>query len=423
MSMYSSQLATRSTVTSEEEAQAADAEQAGTEAAMQMGEQPTEEMPIAPEEEEEPTEEEMPMMARGGKMSAGARVHRALHRFAMGGQMVHKFDGTSGSSKMQTVTTPTIGASVAEKNNFDNYRITDADLAYKNEYENRLAELEAARENSPNIFNRIGNAVRLRRYKRENEDRMNDLEWREKFNAEDYSGKIAMLNERKQLEDDQKYGYGRSRVLRGLMEAPAYNSIRNVFDRDKYIDPNKYTGYYEQNKALLHDDAVRVPYQNRPQYIDPNYIMSGIRSIGDNYARALQNSYAGHGAAAAAGLMANQYRMRNILGENALKALEYNNTLRQQDLAQRMQANQFNAQAQNALNINNDKLRTEANDKIAETHASADQYNKQLRTLAFANMAKNLGTLGRYHDIRLRTLNSPEAQTQGAKESNEWGNY
>ena len=292
----------------------------------------------------------------------------------------------------------------------------DRDKVFEEDYNATYQNLDDEAKNkflfSPS---RIAAAHRRNQYARNNERELKEIDRRRQIDKAPTEAEKEELKNKFAMEDKaEQFGLGTSQTMSKLMQAPAWNSLRNLLDKDKYINPNKYDKYYEDNKNLLHDNIERVTYNDRPQYVDPNYIMSRVRSIGNTGARSLANSYAGHGAAAAAGLMAQNQQTQNMLGDNALKALEYNQQIRQQDLQNRMTVAQTNAQAQNTLNMENDKLRSKANEEMAQTHASADQYNKQLRSAAFANAAKNLGQLGKYYADRVRLFNDPTFQTEGA---------
>lgn len=394
-----------------EEQQAAAYDQGAQDQAMNdaaMDEQIAEEQQIAQQKQA------MPIMARGGKMCAGKRIHNAFHKYATGGQMAHIYafgDFLKGYSRQdieklqEKLRVPVTGkiddttehamriSGILTRADADKeIGKINSDTQTPVQDQKRIGDYENPITNQP-VQSVIGNTTSTTEEKPVSE--------------------VVADNKVKARSMADAWGLRRDLTMRNLMQAPALNSIRNVLDRDKYVNPDKYDKYYENNKRLLHDEARRVAYQNSPRYVDPNYIMSKVRSIGDTGARTLQNMYSGHGAAAAAAMMAQNQRVQNALSDNAIKALEYNNALRMQDLQMRQQAAQFNAQAQNAVNMQNDQLRTKANEELAQTHATADQYNKQLRTAAFANMAKNLGTLGKYYDNRARQF-AVNQQTPGA---------
>lgn len=369
---------------------------------------------MAAEQQMAQQEQAMPIMARGGKMCAGKRIHNAFHKYATGGHLFYDGGEPNQSKwidkKIEKQIEDLYG-SVSEfqrLHNLERTGIIDDDT--RNAYTNKHGVTKTASTQTPvQGLKRIGddeNPIT-------NQPAQSVIGNTTSTTGEKPVPEVVADNKAKSRSMADAWGLRRDLTMRNLMQAPALNSIRNVLDRDKYINPDKYDKYYEDNKRLLHDEARRVAYQNSPRYVDPNYIMSKVRSIGDTGARSLQNMYSGHGAAAAAAMMAQNQRVQNALSENAIKALEYNNALRMQDLQMRQQAAQFNAQAQNAINMQNDQLRTKANEELAQTHASADQLNKQTRTAAFANMAKNLGTLGRYYDNRARQF-VVNQQTPGA---------
>ena len=394
-----------------EEQQAAAYDQGAQDQAMNdaaMDEQIAEEQQIAQQEQA------MPIMARGGKICAGKRIHNAFHKYATGGQMAHIYafgDFLKGYSRQdieklqEKLRVPVTG----EIDDSTEHAMRISGILTRADADKEIGNINSDTQTPVQGLKRIGddeNPIT-------NQPAQSVIGNTTSTTGEKPVSEVIADNKAKSRSMADAWGLRRDLTMRNLMQAPALNSIRNVLDRDKYVNPDKYDKYYEDNKRLLHDETRRVAYQNSPRYVDPNYIMSKVRSIGDTGVRSLQNMYSGHGAAAAAAMMSQNQRVQNALSDNAIKALEYNNALRMQDLQLRQQAAQFNAQAQNAVNMQNDQLRTKANEELAQTHATADQYNKQLRTAVFANMAKNLGTLGKYYDNRARQF-VVNQQTPGA---------
>ena len=161
-----------------------------------------------------------------------------------------------------------------------------------------------------------------------------------------------------------------------LQNADRYNRITREGLGRSMVSPERVGGYYS------------------PKYLDPDFGNAALRS---STAQALRNASAltgGNRAAAAASQAVIFDRAARVRGERLNDARMANEEMRARAWQMNRGLDQYNAQAALQADSQNAARVAAAYDKMEQTEASADQYNKAMRLGLFQNAANLLGRYG-----------------------------
>lgn len=176
--------------------------------------------------------------------------------------------------------------------------------------------------------------------------------------------------------------------------APVASGLYGLVDKDRYVNPDKYTAYDYEAMRRLHDDPKLVNIYQRSKLINPDAMAATIRSVGATQMANAARMTGGNPSLAAAATLAAGNSSAARMGEAFLSARQFNNTARQADNTFNLGVQQSNANAVNTVNTQNDQLRTARFHNIGETVGNADDANRQTRMAAIDNAANNMGAFG-----------------------------
>ena len=177
--------------------------------------------------------------------------------------------------------------------------------------------------------------------------------------------------------------------------APVFGSLYGMVDKDRYINPDKYTRYDYESMRRLHDDPQLISGYQRSKLINPEAMAHKLRAQGASQAANAARVSGGNPSLAAASSLAAHNSTASQLGDAFLAARQFNNTARQADNQFNSNINERNANIINTVNAQNDTHRTQLRSRIEDTIASADSANKATRMNAFETAMDAMGNFGK----------------------------
>ena len=208
-----------------------------------------------------------------------------------------------------------------------------------------------------------------------------------------------------------------------LRYAPAFLSGLNAVtdalgttNRDDFTIPNTIEDEYRRTFTHKAPQLISGELDYKPFDID--YAINRLQSQGAATRRAIVNNSGGNRAMANAGLLAADYSLNNTIGDQLIKAQEYNDLRKRQVLEFNRQKNMFNAQqiAQaNQLNFGIDSARIQGIEKAALMRGQERAQNEQNRNINRNAFFQVLGQIGREEQDRRFANSLFEYQIKGNK--------
>lgn len=187
-------------------------------------------------------------------------------------------------------------------------------------------------------------------------------------------------------------------------------------NKDDFTIPNSIEDEYRSTFTHRAPQLISGELDYKP--FDTDYAINRLQSQGAATRRAIINNSGGNGAMANASLLAADYSLNNAIGDQMIKAQEYNDIKKRQVFEFNRQKEMFNSQqiAQaNQLNFGIDSARIQGIEKAALLRGQERAQNEQNRNINRNAFFQVLGQIGREEQDRRFANSLFEYQIKGNK--------
>lgn len=190
-------------------------------------------------------------------------------------------------------------------------------------------------------------------------------------------------------------GLDAERVKSKLDSAPMWAGLGAWLNSKKYRqDAGRYNSITREGMARSMVSPERLGGLYRPKYLNPDYANNALRSAAAQASRNAAMLSGGNRAAAAAAQSVALARANEARGQQLYNAQAANEQMRMQAAQMNDAKAQANAQMRLQADEQNAARTSAAYDKMMETEAAVDQYNKAMRLNLMQNAANLLGKYG-----------------------------